>query len=58
MALRPDDPVYYKVKLTQLLQKAVDNGITVLAKEGFIAFADKTTGEMASVDVAIRRDKQ
>lgn len=49
MALRPDDPVYYKVKLNQLFQKALDNGITVLVKEGFVAFADKTTGEMASV---------
>lgn len=32
MGLREDDPAYYKVKLGELINKALDNGLTITGK--------------------------
>ena len=38
MALRKDDPIYYKKKLTDLLNQAKENGIIIKESHGIIAF--------------------
>lgn len=49
MALRKDDPVYYKDKIKKLVQQARDNGLEVfMSKNNDICFKSIQTGEIAS----------
>lgn len=41
MELRKDDPVYYKVKLKELLKRAQDNGVKVFLDGNAIMFSTK-----------------
>ncbi|MBY6802814.1 hypothetical protein HYH33_04900 [Clostridium botulinum] len=52
MGLRKDDPVYYKVKLSELINKALDNGLTITGKHlsnGVMICFESDNGEMAGV---------
>jgi hypothetical protein len=52
--LRKDDPVYYKVKLAELMQQAIDNGIEVIvdkALEKQVTISFKYGTECASVQL-------
>lgn len=52
MGLRKDDPVYYKVKLSELINQALDNGLTITGKHlsnGVMICFEADNGEMAGV---------
>lgn len=49
MALSKDDPVYYKVKLRELLKQASDNGVKVSLEDNRVAFS--ANFECASVEI-------
>lgn len=52
MGLRKDDPVYYKVKLNELINQALDNGLTITGKHlsnGVMIYFEADNGEMAGV---------
>ena len=56
MALRKDDPVFYKVALTKLLKQAKTNGLIILLDDNIISFRSEIKGlplatEQASVDL-------
>lgn len=59
MALRKDDPVYYKNKLTDLLNQAKDNGLIIKESYGIVTFRSETeiplfkvpNIEQASIDI-------
>lgn len=56
MALRKDDPVFYKVSLTKLLMQAKTNGLIILLDDNIISFRSEIKGlplatEQASVDL-------
>lgn len=61
--MREDDPVYYKVKMQQLLRKAEKNGLKVdfsiydgpKEKNIKILFKNMQTGEYAGATVVKRR---
>lgn len=61
--MREDDPVYYKVKMQQLLRKAEKNGLKVdfsiydgpKEKNMKILFRDMQTGECAGATVVKRK---
>ncbi|AUN23742.1 hypothetical protein RSJ21_00105 (plasmid) [Clostridium botulinum] len=38
MALRKDDPVYYKAQLKKLLQQAKNNGLKIIEEGGRVGF--------------------
>lgn len=38
MTLRKDDPVYYKVQLKKLLQRAKNNGLKIIEDSGRVGF--------------------
>jgi len=48
--LRKDDPVYYKVKLKELLKEAKNNGIGIKLEEHQVTF-ENNIGEKASVRI-------
>lgn len=51
MALRKDDPIYYKVTIEKLIKQAKENGLEVIINQCGIEFQDKQTGEMALAKV-------
>lgn len=48
MALRKDDPVYYKKKIADLIVQARENGLEVTMENNIINFKSKCTGECAT----------
>lgn len=57
MNLQKNDPIYYKIKLNELIKQAEDEGLLVLAKDidsgcGIqIQFKSKITCEMTAVNL-------
>lgn len=54
MGLREDDPVYYKVKLNELINQALENGLTITGKHlenGVIIAFEASNGDTCSVEL-------
>lgn len=50
MSLQKDDPVYYKVKVKELIKQAQENGLVVCLDQGrFLSFMCIENNEIASV---------
>ena len=52
--LRKDDPVYYKVKINQLIKQAKENGLLVCfdSKNNCLSFKCNENNEQASVNLS------
>lgn len=56
MSFRKDDPIYYKVKITELIKLAKENDLEVFINkltngETYLSFKSKTIHEQASIKI-------